>query len=133
MIMKTFKFIIVGLMICSVAALTGCRKDDIQPTDQDTSPNFSTRGGLAFKVKNQGGNPVEGATVGIALSQGELITNNYLATRITNSSGMADFGLLNAGNYYYEVDVTINSVQYHGEGVVQVQAGENLVQELTLQ
>jgi hypothetical protein len=131
--MKTFRNMMAGLVICSLAVLTGCRKDDIQPTDQDTSPNFSTRGGLVFVVKNQAGNAVSGATVGIALSSGELVTNSYLASRTTGSDGRADFGKMNADNYYYEVDVTINSTTYHGEGVVQVQAGVDLEQELTLQ
>jgi hypothetical protein len=134
--MKTRKFftvVIATLVICATAMVPGCRKDDINPTGQDTNPNLSNRGGLAFIVKNQAGQRVQGATVGITLSQGELITNNYLASRITDSNGYADFGKLNPGNYYYEVDVTIGNTSYHGEGVLQVQAGVDLTQELTLQ
>lgn len=134
--MKTRKFftvVLTTLVICATAMVSGCRKDDINPTGQDTNPNLSNRGGLAFIVKNQAGQRVQGATVGIALSQGELITNNYLASRISDANGLADFGKLNPGNYYYEVDVTIGSTSYHGEGVIQVQAGVDITQELTLQ
>lgn len=134
--MKTRKFftvVLTTLVICATAMVSGCRKDDITPSGQDTNPNLSNRGGLAFIVKNQAGQRVQGATVGIALSQGELITNNYLASRITDANGFADFGKLNPGNYYYEVDVTIGSTSYHGEGVIQVQAGVDVTQELTLQ
>jgi len=134
--MKTRKFVSVVLatfVICATVMVSGCRRDDIAPTGQDTNPNLSNRGGLAFIIKNQAGQRVQGATVGIALSQGELITNNYLASRITDANGLADFGKLNPGNYYYEVDVTIGSTSYHGEGVIQVQAGIDVTQELTLQ
>jgi hypothetical protein len=134
--MKTRKFftvVLTTLVICATAMISGCRKDDIAPTGQDTNPNLSNRGGLAFIVKDQAGNRVQGATVGITLSQGELLTNNYLASRITDGNGSADFGKLNPGNYYYEVDVTISSTTYHGEGVLQVQAGVDITQELTLQ
>ena len=134
--MKTRKFftvVLTTLVICATAMISGCRRDDITPSGQDTNPNLSNRGGLAFIVKDQTANRVQGATVGITLSQGELITNNYLASRITDGNGLADFGKLNPGNYYYEVDVTIGSTTYHGEGVIQVQAGIDLTQELTLQ
>jgi hypothetical protein len=129
---KFFKVILTTLVICATAMVTGCQKDDISPSGQDTNPNLSNRGGLAFNIKNAAGDPVSGATVGITLSQGELVTNNYLASRITDGSGHADFGKLNPGNYYYEADVTIGSTSYHGEGVLQVQAGVDLTQDLTL-
>ena len=131
--MKTFKALVATILICSAAMLTSCKKDDIQPSGQSTTPNLSTRGGLAFHVRNSSGGDVSGATIGISLNQSDLTTNTYIATRNSNSSGMADFGKLNADNYYYEIDVTINSVAYHGEGVVQVQAGVDLTQDLTVQ
>jgi|GEM_PF-5497112 len=131
--MKTFKMIVAGLILCSMTLFTSCKKEDVQPTGQTTTPTLSTRGGLAFRVKTNTGAAVQGATIGIALSQSELVTNNYLATRTTDGNGYADFGKLNADNYYYEVDVTVNNTAYHGEGVLQIQAGEDLVQELTIQ
>lgn len=132
-VMKILKVIVTVLAISAAAMTTGCQKDDIAPSGQSTSPNLSNRGGLAFIVKDAGGTRISGARIGIALSQGELVTNNYLASRITDSNGYADFGKLNSGNYYYEVDVTVGSSSFHGEGVLQVQSGVDLVQELTLQ
>jgi hypothetical protein len=129
---KIFRIIITTLVICTTAMVAGCKKDNISPSGQDTNPNLSNRGGLAFNIKNTAGNPVSGASVGITLSQGELATNNYLASRITDSNGYADFGKLNPGNYYYEADVTIGNTSYHGEGVLQVQAGVDLTQDLTV-
>lgn len=121
------------IVLCSAAMITGCAKDDaINETGQSTSPNLSLRGGLAFKVVDGNHTPIQGVTVSIALTQTDLSNGVYLYTKITDSAGKADFGLLNAGNYYYRADITINDVAYHGEGVVQVQAGENLTQELTL-
>ena len=120
------------MIICSVTLLNSCGKEDIDPSGQSTSPNLSTRGGLAFKVVDGAGSPIEGVTLRIALSQTDMATGTYLATRYTDDNGRADFGLLNAGNYYYRADYTLNDVTYHGEGVVQVQSGENLTQELTL-
>ena len=130
--MNFVKAIALGLIICTMA-ITGCKKDDFQETGQSTSPNLSFRGGLAFNVKDGNGNAIAGATMSIALSQSELNSGTYLATHNTDASGHVDFGQLNSDNYYYRVDVTINNVPYHGEGVVQVQGGENLTQELTLQ
>jgi hypothetical protein len=131
--MKFVKSIASCLIICSIALMTSCRKDDITESGSTTTPTVSFRGGLAFKVKDSNGNPISGTTLSIALSQSELNSGTYLATRTTGSDGRADFGMLNAGNYYYRADVTINNIPYHGEGVVQVQASENLEQELTLQ
>lgn len=131
--MTIAKIIARGLIICSIAVLGACKKDDITPSGQSTSPNLSFRGGLAFHVTDGSGNPVQGATLAISLSQSELNSGTYLAQRSTGSDGRADFGLLNSGNYYYKVDVTINNVPFHGDGVVQVQGGENLTQELTVQ
>jgi len=131
--MKPVKMIMYVIVLCGMATLTSCQKDDITESGQSTSPNLSFRGGLAFHVVDGAGNAISGTTISIALTQSELNTGTYLSTKVTGSDGRADFGLLNADNYYYRADVTINSVPYHGEGVVQVQGGENLTQELTLQ
>ena len=130
--MKTIKMIVTAIFICSICVLPGCKKD-VAPSGQTTYNNFSSLGGLKFHVKTNAGMDIPNATVGIALSQADLVTNTYLASRITDSKGNADFGKLNSGNYYYEADVTIGSTRYHGEGIVQVQAGIDLVQELTVQ
>jgi hypothetical protein len=131
--MKRVKLFTWLILLCSVVMINGCKKDDdINQTGQSTSPNLNIRGGLAFRVVDGSSNPMAGVTISLALSQTELNNGTYLSTKITDANGRADFGLLNSGNYYYRADVTINSVAYHGEGVVQVQAGENLTQELTL-
>jgi len=131
--MKLFKLITCVIVLCSMATLNGCRKDDINETGSSTSPNLSIKGGLAFHVINSSGQDIQGATISIALSQYDLNTGTYLATRITDDHGRADFGLLNQGNYYYKADYSVGDMSFHGEGVVQVQSGENLTQELTLQ
>lgn len=131
--MKIFRLITGIFVLCSMVTLTSCQKEDINETGSSTSPNLSYRGGLAFHVVNGAGQDIQGVTLSIALTQQELNTGTYLSTRVTDGSGKVDFGLLNQDNYYYRADITINNVPYHGEGVVQVQGGENLLQELTLE
>jgi hypothetical protein len=131
--MKLFKLFACVLVLYSMATLQSCQKNDIDQSGASTSPNLSFRGGLAFHVINTSGADIQGVTISIALSQDELNTGTYLATRITDANGKADFGLLNQDNYYYRADITINNIPYHGEGVLQVQGGENLLQELTLE
>lgn len=131
--MKLFRFFACVIVLCSMATLQGCQKNDIDESGSSTSPNLSFRGGLAFHVINGSGAPIQGVTLSIALTQEEVNNGTYLATRITDANGKVDFGLLNQDNYYYRADITINNVPYHGEGVVQVQGGENLTQELTLE
>lgn len=130
--MKLVKMITCVIVLCSAAMLTSCKKDEINPSGQSTSPNLSLRGGLIFKVIDEGGNPIQGVTLSIALSERDLANGTFLATKYTDVKGKADFGMLNAGNYYYQADITMREIHYHGEGVVQVQAGETLTQELTL-
>jgi len=131
--MKLIKLITCVIVLCSMATLNGCRKDDINETGTSTSPNLSDRGGLAFHVVNAAGDDIQGVTISIALSQYDLSTGTYLSTKITDANGWADFGLLNAGNYYYKADYSVGNSVFHGEGVVQVQRGINITQELTLQ
>ena len=72
-----------------------------------------------------------GAYVGLATSQENLDNNVYLQQKGTNSSGSADFGQLNPGNYYYECATEIAGTIYAGEGQVQITADKDL--ELTLE
>lgn len=131
--MKLFRLFAYALILCSSVSLASCDKNDIDESGSTTSPNLSYRGGLAFHVINGSGQDIQGVTIAIALSQSELNNGTYLSSRITGSDGRVDFGLLNQGNYYYKADITINNVPYHGEGVIQVQGGQNLSQELTLE
>jgi hypothetical protein len=128
--MKNSKLIIACLLICGVAMFNqGCKKD-VDATTQTSTPNLSTQGGIAFIVKNTSGDPVPGAKVGLASSQGDLVTNTYLASRNTNSNGYADLGRFNGGTYYYEVDVNVGGKAHHGEGSVEIRNGEDIVQNL---
>lgn len=128
-----FKLIASAVVLISMVSFTSCKKEDINETGSSTSPNLSYRGGLAFHVVNGSEQPIQGVTLSIALTQSELNSGTYLQTKVTDADGKVDFGLLNQDNYYYRADVTINNIPYHGEGVVQVQGGENLLQELTLE
>jgi len=130
--MKLVKIITCIIVLCSAAMLNSCKKDDINPSGQSTAPNLSPRGGLIFKVVNESGDPIPGVTISIALSQRDLGFGTNQVTKYTDVKGKADFGMLNAGTYYYKADVSIRETHYHGEGVVQVESGETLTQELTL-
>jgi len=131
--MNIFRLITSAVVLCSMFTLTSCQKEDINETGSSTSPNLSYRGGLAFHVVNGSDQNIQGVTLSIALTQSELNSGTYLQTKVTDADGKVDFGLLNQDNYYYRADITINNIPYHGEGVVQVQGGENLMQELTLE
>jgi len=109
--------------------LTGCKKDDPEPTP--TTP--STTGGLVVKVKLEGSTGyLVGAGVGLATSQANLADGVYLQDLVTNSNGQANFGQLNPGNYYYDCGYDLGSESYYGEGQVQIVAGQNLELTLTL-
>lgn len=131
--MKLTRFITCVIVLCSAVLINGCQKDNIDETGTTTSPTVSLKGGLAFRVKDAGGNPIAGTTISIAVSKYDLDNHVYLATHITDEHGFADFGLLNEGNYYYTADVTIGDMAFHGEGVVQVQRSVTTTQQLTLQ
>lgn len=128
--MKNFKLILASLLIGSVAIFgEGCKKD-VDAVSQSSSPNLSTQGGIRFRVKDTAGNLVPNAKIGLAVSQTDLATNTYLASKNTDSNGIADLGRFNGGTYYYEVDVTIGGTAHHGDGVVQIRNGEDITQEL---
>lgn len=124
--MKQVKLIIASLLICGIAIFSeGCKKD-VDETSQTSTPNLSSQGGIAFKVKNTSGDAVQGAKIGLAVSQADLATNTYLASKTTDANGYADLGRFSGGNYYYEIDVT----GHHGDGAVQIRNGEDIVQNL---
>ncbi len=104
--------------------LTGCKKDDPEPTQ-------STTGGLVVKVQLEGSTGyLTGALVGLATSQENLDNSIYLQDLETNSSGQVNFGQLNPGNYYYDCYYELGINDFYGEGQVQIVAGQN--RELTL-
>ncbi len=132
--MKTLKTVITTFIVFGALLCMSCKKENnIEPSGQSTSPNLSTKGGLAFNVKNSAGSGVPNAKIDLAVSQQDLNSGTYLATKTTDANGKADFGKLNGGNYYYKVAVTVGTTPYHGEGVVQVQNGQDIEQTVTLQ
>ncbi|HLG02469.1 MAG TPA: hypothetical protein VI731_02670 [Bacteroidia bacterium] len=128
--MKTINYFLITTAAW-VLLFFACRKDSNVPSpDLNQTPD---RGGLAFIVKDISLNRLAGVAVGIAFSQEDLESNNYLLTRVTGSDGRADFGQLLPANYYYEADVTLNGIDHHAEGQVVVEAGENIERELIIQ
>jgi hypothetical protein len=110
--------------------LIGCKKDDPEPTPTPT-PTPATTGGLVVKVQLEGSTGyLTGAIVGLATSEENLYNEIYLRELETNSSGQANFGQLNPGNYYYDCYYELGFAPYYGVGQVQIVAGQN--QELTL-
>ncbi|MFY8190382.1 MAG: hypothetical protein ACOVK9_05395 [Bacteroidia bacterium] len=116
------KLIFIALLfIGSATFFTGCTKEDPKPTT----------GGLKIlpQLKNSTGY-LKGVQVGLATSKSNLDNSIYLQDKVSNSSGVADFGQLNPGNYYYDCFTLVGGNEYYGEGQVQVSAGTDL--ELTL-
>ncbi len=131
--MKKVKLIIASILLGSVVMLgQGCKKD-VDAVGQTSTPNLSSQGGIRFKVKDTAGNDVPNAKIGLAVSQTDLATNTYLASKTTNSDGIADLGRFNGGNYYYEIDVTIGGTAYHGDGAIQIRNGEDITQNLVVE
>ena len=130
--MKTFKLILMCLLLgTATLVINGCKKD-IAATTQSSNPNLSTKGGITFHVKDASGNPIPNAMVGLAVSYTDLKTNTYIASKSTDANGYADLGRFTGGNYYFEADVTIGDTPYHGEGAIQIRNGEDITQELIL-
>lgn len=114
-------------ILCLMAIVTGCVKDPIIPPVEE-----SHTGGLAFRVMNDHGIPIQGVTISISLSQENLRDGIYIATEYTDSNGKADFGLLNEGIYHYRADFINNDISFHVEGVVEVKPDVNITQEVQL-
>jgi hypothetical protein len=126
LIMKSKIIVLAFLLLGLVVGFSGCQKDDPEPA--------ITTGGLVVKVKLDGSTGfLTGADVGLATSQANLDNSVYLQEKITDSSGKANFGQLNPGNYYYDCATTIAGVDYYGEGQIQIVAGTNLELTLTIQ
>lgn len=121
------QFLVTILLFCCIVIAPGCVKDPVVPP-----PDISYKGGLAFRTTNANGNPIQGVTISISLSQEELHNGIYLGTKYSDRYGRADFGLVNAGTYYYRADILIDDISFHLEGVVLVKAGVDITQELEI-
>lgn len=121
--MRKIIFIFSVLLLGLTFTFTGCKKDDPIPT--------KTTGALIVKVKLAGSTGyMQDALVGIATSMENLDNSIYLSEKETNAEGVANFGELNPGNYYYDCYHEVGSDEYYGEGQVQIVANQDL--ELTL-
>jgi len=119
--MKSKILILPILLIGLISIFTSCSKEEVAPTT----------GGLVIKVKLEGSTGfLSDAAVGLATSQDNLDNSIYLQDIYTDANGEADFGQLNAGNYYYDSYITIGNYWYYGEGQIQVVSGTDL--KLTL-
>lgn len=116
--MKTKLFLLLALIML----MAGCAKEET-----------ATTGGLIIKAKlSTSTGYLAGVDVGLATSQANLDNSIYLQDKITNSQGEADFGQLNAGNYYYDGFTTIGSTDYYGEGQIQITAGDDKILTLII-
>jgi hypothetical protein len=126
--MKTLRITIVALLLLGICHVS-CRRED---GDTIVSPNFTNQGLLSFKARTPGGTPVQDIVIKIYLSAEDRTNGSYLDMDVTNSNGVADFGSLNSGNYYFTASQS-GVGTYYEEGVVQVQAGYDVRKDLTVQ
>lgn len=117
--------------------LAGCKKsnnDNPVPNTPNTTYTPGT-GRLYVRVfgNHGGGNSsVRDAVVTLYMSSTDLERDYFLYELLTNGSGEADFGFLNAGNYYLYVSKRINDSLYHRIDVVQVQEAKDNVRNINL-
>ncbi len=124
--MKIKTIILSLLLLGIISTFTSCSKDDTKPA--------ATSGGLVVKVKLAGATGyLTGVVVGLATSIENFDNSIYLHEKITNSNGVADFGQLNSGNYYYDCYYVIGGTKHYGEGQVQIVAGTNLELTVTIE
>ena len=90
-------------------------------------------GGLIVKVKLSGSSSfIAGAEVGLSTSQANLDNSIYVQDKTTDATGKVDFGQLKPGTYYYDGYHDAGSDDYYGEGTVEIVAGKDSEQILTL-
>lgn len=75
-----------------------CNKNDDEP-----EPTGNTEQGLVFKIKENNGNAVDGATIGICNSISEALSNTFIESKVSDSEGKAVFTLISKGDYFYKV------------------------------
>jgi hypothetical protein len=128
--MKLFRFFACVVVLCSMATLNSCQKDDINKM-RTVSP-ISTKGTLEFRVVAGARQELPGVALSIAANEFDLHHGTYVATRVTDVKGRADFGLLNQGEYFYKAEAMYNGKRLYKEGIVQVQAGRELIRDVVL-
>ncbi len=100
--------------------------------DADENAPYGT-GGLVVKVV--GGSryePEANADISLYASMADYEADVYLARIITGRNGRADFGYLNAGNYYVYVWKSADGKEYKSLQAAQVQLARNLTRTIIL-
>ena len=100
--------------------------------DADENAPYGT-GGLVVKVV--GGEryePEANADISLYASMADYDADVYLGRIVTGKNGRADFGYLNAGNYYIYVWKGADGQEYKSLQAAQVQLGRNLTRTIVL-
>jgi hypothetical protein len=96
------------------------------------SPDHTTgKSRLKFLIKKGDGSAMKDVTIGVSATQNDLDSARFIAIKITDANGKADFGKLKEGDYYYQLDVP-TGIPYHKEGIATVKCGKNKWQEITV-
>ena len=127
-----------GLVFAIVTVLiVGCKSsknDNPVPNNLNTTYTPGT-GRLITRIFGRNGNgnsAVRDATVTLYMSNTDLQNDYFLYELLTNGSGEADFGFLNAGNYYLYVSKRLNDSLYSRIDVVQVQEAKDNIRNINL-
>jgi hypothetical protein len=128
--MKLFRLFACVLVLCSMATFNSCQKDDMDEP-RYASP-IKTKGGLLFHVVDGQRQEIEGVIMSIARSEFDLHHSTYIATRVTDIKGRADFGQLTKGDYFYSAEVIMDGRRYYREGVVHVQVEKDVIRDVVM-
>lgn len=133
---------LVWFLIVVVGVLGGCRSDSDgnrpvpapPPSIYEPNPDAPPGTGLlrVYIFAGSRYQPVRDADVSLYLSLEDLDRDLYLDRRVTGRTGVADFGFLNAGNYYVFVEHYANETRYSLTEPLQVQQGQTLTRNLIL-
>ena len=124
----------IALVVSLLAGCKGSKNDDPVPNTLNTTYTPGT-GRLITRVfgnNGNGNNTVRDAIVTLYPSYNDLQEDYFLYELLTNGSGEADFGFLNAGNYYLYVSKRINDSLYYRVDVVQVQEAKDNIRNINL-
>jgi hypothetical protein len=119
--MKTIKIVIACL--CFTGLYIGLSSSSLN--------NVAGKSYLKFLIKKGDGSTMKGVTISVSASKNDLDSARFLAIKITDINGKANFGKLEEGDYYYQLDVS-TGIPYHKEGIATIKAGKNEWQEISV-
>lgn len=123
--MKTKIFILMLLLLGTTTVFTSCKKDKDNP--------LKTTAGLIVKVQMVGTTTfISGATVNLASSEANIDNKIYISSKQTSAIGGADFGQIASGIYYYDCTYSDGTNSYYGKALVQVFAGFDVNEVLSI-